>query len=263
MADGHERRKRERRDPEARSRGRGRGSRRKGAAGSRGGRRRRDLRGRAAGLPNFVIEALERVTPPDRVAAALEALGAASAALAEGRFHAAYRHGKRAKDLAPRDATVRETLGLAAYRLGEWETALRELRTYRRMTGEPDHLPVEMDVLRALGRDAEVERSWRELQHRDARTSVRREGAVVYASYLLDAGRAREAWELVAPRRLVARPSDSELRTWYVAARAAAALGDAATARKIADAIVVADPGFPGIDELEREIRRAGGAKTS
>ncbi len=48
-------------------------------------RRRRDLKGAAVNLPNWVIEALARTTPRDRVGPALEALGEASAAMADGR----------------------------------------------------------------------------------------------------------------------------------------------------------------------------------
>ena len=62
------------------------------------------------------------------------------------------RHGQRAKALSPNDATIRETIGLAAYRVGDWGTALTELRAYRRMAGETTHLPIEMDILRAQDR---------------------------------------------------------------------------------------------------------------
>ncbi len=223
----------------------------------RGGKRRRDLKGAAVNLPNFVVEALERVTPAERVAAALEALGEASAAMADGRYHAAVKHARRAKELAPNDATVRETLGLAAYRIGDWQTALRELRAYRRMAGDTTHLPVEMDALRALGRDRDVSKAWEELQRRGGRPQVLKEGAVVYASHLLDRGDAREAWEITRPGRMTDEAHEADLRTWYVAARAAARLGDAETARKIADTIVRLDPGFPGLDQLDREIAAA------
>ena len=105
-------------------------------------KRRRDLQGAAVNLPNWVIENLERVTPKDRIAPALEALGAASEALADGNYQAAIRHGNRAKALSPSDSTIRETIGIAAYRLGDWKTALTELRAYRRMAGETTHLPI-------------------------------------------------------------------------------------------------------------------------
>ncbi len=241
----------------------GRAGERKGRSGKidsqpqRGGKRRRDLKGAAVNLPNFVVEALERVTPAERVAGALEALGEASAAMADGRYHAAVKHARRAKELAPNDATVRETLGLAAYRIGDWQTALSELRAYRRMAGDTTHLPVEMDVLRALGRDRDVTKAWEELQRRGGRPQVMKEGAVVYASHLLDGGNARQAWEITRPGRMTDEAHEADLRKWYVAARAAARLGDADTARKIADTIVRLDPGFPGLDQLDREIAAA------
>lgn len=249
----------DRRPPRRPAGGRSRGK----DASNRGGRRdaptrrRRDLSGAAADLPGWVIAELERATPRERVAAALHALGEATQALADGRFRAALRWARRAKDLAPRDATVRETLGLAAYRSSDWKTALRELRTYRRMTGETTHLPVEMDCLRALGRGEELQAAWTELRRRRSRRRTIQEGKVVYASHLLDQGKADEAWEIVGSERLRSEPDDWDLRVWYVAARAAAARGDTGAARRLRDEILRHDPSFPGLDELDAEIAAA------
>jgi predicted Zn-dependent protease len=205
-------------------------------------------------LPNWVIEGVERVTPRDRVAATLEALGAASEALADGKYQAAIRYGNRAKALSPSDATIRETIGIAAYRLGDWKTALTELRAYRRIAGETTHLPIEMDVLRAQGRSKDVEAAWQELQKRRGHGLVMNEGKIVYASFLLDEGRAEEAWKIVNPGRLEQNPNEGHLRLYYVAARAAAALGDRNKARSLSDAIILNDPSFPGYEQLEAEI---------
>ncbi len=201
-----------------------------------------------------MIENLARVTPNDRVAPALEALGAASEALADGKYQTAVKHGLRAKSLAPNDSTIRETVGIAAYRVGDWSTALNELRAYRRMAGETTHLPIEMDVLRAMGRDRDVENAWKELQRRGGHGLVMNEGIVVYASYLIDKGRAEEAWKIANPGRTVAEPNDAHLRLYFVAGRAAAALGDRTTAKQLSNTIVLADPGFPGWEQLESEI---------
>lgn len=217
-------------------------------------KKRRDLKGAAVDLPNWVVEALVRVTPKERIAPALEALGEASTAMTDGRYHAAVKQAKRAKNLSPQDSTIRETLGLSAYRIGDWDTALSELRAYRRMAGDPDHLPIEIDVLRAMGRDRDVEKAWETLEKAEARPIVYKEGLVVYASYLLDKGNADGAWDLTGPKRVGPDAAEADLRVWYVAARAAAATGETATARRIADAIVLNDPSFAGLDELDREI---------
>ncbi len=241
----------------------------RGARGNSGGRpstrseargtskARRDLKGAALDLPFWVIEDLTRVTPKERVSDALTELGNASSAMIEGRYKVALRSARRAKALAPRDATVRETLGLAAYRVGDWLTALTELRVYRRLAGEPTHMPIEMDTLRALGRGPEVGKVWMELQQIGASPAVLKEGLVVYASFLIDEGQVEEARRLVTPERLKSNPYPADLRVWYVAARANALAGDVTAARQIRDAIVVADPGFPGMDDLETTIARS------
>lgn len=61
-------------------------------------------------------------------------------------------HALAARRLAARIAAVREAVGLAAYRAGQWQTAVAELRTYHRMTGRQTHLAVLADCERALGR---------------------------------------------------------------------------------------------------------------
>jgi tetratricopeptide (TPR) repeat protein len=190
------------------------------------------------------------VTPRARVRAAAGNLEDAAAAFVAGRYGKARRHAEEAKELSPRLPAAREILGLAAYRLGQWNQALAELRTYRRLAGDTAHLPVEMDVLRALGREADVETAYALLRRLGGSRAVLDEGRVVYASFLLDQDRAREAWELTRPAALNADPGEGELRVWYVASRAAARLGERVKARRLYEAIQEADPGFPGLDEL-------------
>jgi len=64
----------------------------------------------------------------------------------------ALEHARAAQRRAGRVGAVREAAGLAAYRAGEYEEALRELRTARRLTGSQEHLPVMADCERGLGR---------------------------------------------------------------------------------------------------------------
>ena len=218
---------------------------------------RRDLKGAARDLPRWVVDDLVRVTPEARTPAALEALGSASSAFASGQYHTAAKHAQKAKALSSRDATIRETLGLSSYRIGDWKTGLSELRTYRRLTGETTHLPVEMDCLRALGQPRAIENSWVELNRRKAKPAVLKEGLVVYASFLIDVGEAERAYALAVPKQIRVDASDGEHRVWYVAARAAALLGRGEEASALRNAILEQDPSFPGIDDLESLISAA------
>ncbi|MDJ0665018.1 MAG: hypothetical protein QNJ75_10675 [Acidimicrobiia bacterium] len=210
----------------------------------------------AEGLPRYVVESLMRVTPAKRHHAALAALGAAAAAFSEGQFHQAVKKAEHAKNLSSRDATIREVLGLASYRVGDWSTALRELRTYRRLSGETTHMPVEMDVLRALDRDEDVTDVWNEFRKLGGGPAVKKEARVVYASFLIDHDRLDEANEIVGKVRIGAAgdPWPEDLRLWYVAARVAALQGNRRRARELGDAILLEDPSFPGLDELDRLI---------
>ena len=64
----------------------------------------------------------------------------------------AYRHTKIAFQRAARIDVVREALGLAAYATGRYGEALKELRTYRRMSDDYEHVAMEADAERGLGR---------------------------------------------------------------------------------------------------------------
>ena len=64
----------------------------------------------------------------------------------------AYEHAQAAYRHAARIDIVREALGLAAYLNGRYSEALRELRTYRRMTDDYSHVAIEADSERGLGR---------------------------------------------------------------------------------------------------------------
>jgi tetratricopeptide (TPR) repeat protein len=75
---------------------------------------------------------------------------------------AALAHAYAARAHAARIGAVREAVGVTAYHAGEWAVALSELRAVRRMNGSVEHLAVEADCERALGRPEralELERS--------------------------------------------------------------------------------------------------------
>ena len=64
----------------------------------------------------------------------------------------AHAHAVSAARRAGRIAVVRETLAITAYSIGDFALALRELRTYRRISGNDDQLPLMVDSERGLGR---------------------------------------------------------------------------------------------------------------
>lgn len=63
-----------------------------------------------------------------------------------------FQHALAASRKGGRLACVREAVALTAYAAGEYAEALREFRTYRRMTGDTTHLAAQVDCERALGR---------------------------------------------------------------------------------------------------------------
>ena len=64
----------------------------------------------------------------------------------------AHRYALSASRRAGRIGVVRETLAITAYATGDFALALRELRTYRRITGSNDQLPLMVDSERGVGR---------------------------------------------------------------------------------------------------------------
>lgn len=64
----------------------------------------------------------------------------------------AHLHAISASRRGGRIASVRETLGLTAYTIGDFALALRELRTFRRISGSFDQVALEVDCERGLER---------------------------------------------------------------------------------------------------------------
>ena len=64
----------------------------------------------------------------------------------------AFDHALAASRRGGRLGVVREAAGMTAYAAGKYSEALREFRTYRRISGDNAHLPEMVDSERALGR---------------------------------------------------------------------------------------------------------------
>ncbi|MGD6980766.1 MULTISPECIES: hypothetical protein [Citricoccus] len=67
-----------------------------------------------------------------------------------------FEHALAASRRGGRLGCVREAVGLTAYAAGQYAEALREFRTYRRITGDHTHLPEMVDSERALGRHSKA-----------------------------------------------------------------------------------------------------------
>lgn len=210
--------------------------------------------GRDADLPNWVRDEIARVTAKERREPTMRLLSDAAHSFSAGKYPQALPKLLEAKKLSSRTATIRELLGLTLYHMGQWDRALQELRTFRRLSGETTHMAEEMDCLRALDRPADVEKTWRLLAELGGDAATKSEARVVYASHLLDQGRAKDAWKVIGPKRVEKEPSESAAREWFVAARAAHALGDGSTARQLVAGITRFDPDYPGLAELTDEV---------
>jgi hypothetical protein len=101
-------------------------------------------------LDPAVRSALRGLDPrnAEKVAAHLVAAGT----LLEEDPEAALTHARAARDRASRVAAVREAVGVAAYHAGDYAEAAREIRAYRRMSGDQGYRAVLADCERALGR---------------------------------------------------------------------------------------------------------------
>ncbi len=204
-------------------------------------------------LPRWIREEITRSTPKDRRDAAIRELEAGVEAFAADRYKPAAAALRRAKAASSRSATIRELLGLSAYHIGNWDEALKELRAFRRMSGETDQMPIEMDCLRALGRDADVDKTYQLFHELGGGRDTDNEARVVYASHLVDQSRLEEAWKVVNAR-LVSNPPESLVRRWAVAARVAHAAGDGQAASKFLGAIREHDAELPWLEDLEAEL---------
>ncbi|WP_405217313.1 hypothetical protein [Agrococcus sp. Ld7] len=98
----------------------------------------------------------------------------------------AHQHALAAARRAGRIGVVRETLAITAYQLGDFTLALRELRTYRRITGRDDQLPLMADCERGLGRPEKALELARSVDASTLEAAVRVELAIVKSGARLD-----------------------------------------------------------------------------
>jgi hypothetical protein len=100
----------------------------------------------------------------------------------------AHRHALSAARRAGRIGVVRETLAITAYAIGDFALALRELRTYRRITGRDDELPMMVDCERGLGRPQKALELGRTVAKSSLPVAVQVELSIAMSGARLDLG---------------------------------------------------------------------------
>lgn len=209
-----------------------------------------------AGLPSEIWAEISQTSHHGKAPVVRDQILEAIAAFEREEYADAFARASVAKGEAPRSASVRELLGLAAYRLGRWRDAQRELQTYRRLSGRRDHDPEIADCERALGRPERAVEILADLDAEEVGEQVWVEGLIVSAGALLDLGRPREAVQ-----RLGRGPVDAKvvhghhLRLWYALADALEKAGQRAKARAVWDLVYAEDPEF--FDVAARRLGRS------
>lgn len=128
----------------------------------------------------------------------------------------ALEHARAARARAARIAAVREAVGIAAYHAEEWAEALSELRTARRISGDPRNLAVIADCERALGRPAQALRALNDPDLRRLDGESRAELFIVVAGARRDLGQPDAALTVLAKGGLdKQRPRPGSVRLWY------------------------------------------------
>ena len=100
----------------------------------------------------------------------------------------AHKHALAASRRAGRIPVVRETVGITAYLLGDFALALRELRTYRRLSGSNDQVPMMVDCERGLGRPEKALELAGEVNRAELSAPIAVELAIARSGARLDLG---------------------------------------------------------------------------
>ncbi len=180
----------------------------------------------------------------------LGTLMAAADAYANDREREAIRILRPVRDRFPESPSVRELMGLAQYRVGNYNAAAKELEAYVQLSDSVDQHPVLMDCYRAQKRWKKVGELWADLAAVSPSGDVVTEGRIVYAGALADQGRLPDALELLRKRATpVKSPRDHHLRLWYALGDLEERAGNLARARELFHQVARVEPGFSDVAE--------------
>ena len=149
----------------------------------------------------------------------------AAGALIDDDPQEALQHARAARARAARIAAVREAVGIAAYRCGDWAQALAELRAARRMGSRSVLLPLIADCERGLGRPERAIELARSPEAEQLRGDDADELRIVAAGARADLGQLEQALVVLSTPQLdPARTGTTAARLAYAYAEALLAL---------------------------------------
>lgn len=202
---------------------------------------------------------------------------AAAGQLLDDDPQAALRHAVAARAKAGRVAAVREAVGITAYHAGEWQTAITELRAFRRLSGADIHLPVVADCERALGRPDRALDIVADARDLALDTATRVELAIVASGARRDLGQTSAAvvalqgpelqrrddapWlgrlRYAYAEALLAAGRTTEAREWFVRAAEADVDADTDAEERVLslDGVVFDDEGDDAVGEDGSDVR--------
>ncbi|OBF25138.1 hypothetical protein A5727_06135 [Mycobacterium sp. ACS4331] len=139
---------------------------------------------------------------------------------------AALAHAQAARTRSGRIAAIREAVGIAAYRCGDWAQALAELRAARRMGSRSTLLPLIADCERGVGRPERAIELARTPEAEALTGDDADELRIVVAGARADLGQLEQALALLsAPAPDPSKSGQTAARLFYVYAETLLALG--------------------------------------
>lgn len=167
----------------------------------------------------------------------------------------AFDHALAASRRGGRLGVVREAAGMTAYAAGKFSEALREFRTYRRISGDNSHLPEMVDAERALGRTDKALEMVEEAQLDQLPSESRVELAMVLSGIYLEQGKPQAAVKaLEIPQLNPRRGFSYSPRLFTAYADALDAVGNSTEAQKWSNLAVRAERALGFHIEPEPEI---------
>jgi Tfp pilus assembly protein PilF len=201
-------------------------------------------------VPRDAWRDLRATAPPAVLDDVVKAVAAATDALQAGDDDRALELLSWAKSVAPRTATIRESLGIVLYAAGRYPEAHSELLAYRRLSGAQDQNHVLADCARAAGREDKVLEYVEQMIQAEVSSDRIAEGLIVLAGDRADHGDLEGA--LSTLERAGLDPVEVQPyhpRLWYVAADLSERLGRNDQAREYFEAILAVDDEFGDVHE--------------